>query len=333
MILHDLLSYEFLRVVWWGLLGVLLIGFALTDGFDMGVGALLPFVGQSDTERRIAINTVGPVWEGNQVWFILGGGAIFAAWPFVYAVMIGLVIVLWFKSDGQLLNHAATIFANPEGPWGTEFAGFIAIVGTMIAYFAAVMINFSDFSRYAKNKDAMVKGNLTGLPLNMILFSALALLTTAGAAAVYGEQIINPTEIAASVRKYAVSGGPRPMIGRESWDSSTTGAGRAGDQSRPNRPGPCSSINSSILPPPRATQVSGSSATTTGRPVFFSTSASPVLPPVVGEWIVLGHCCTLAGRERVGAGAQIRPFQSSQSDSYCSTITRSQRGARNPIKK
>lgn len=86
MILHELLSYEFLRVVWWLLLGVFLIGFALTDGFDMGVGALIPFVGKTDTERRIAINTVGPVWEGNQVWFILGGGAIFAAWPPLYAV-------------------------------------------------------------------------------------------------------------------------------------------------------------------------------------------------------------------------------------------------------
>ncbi|MCY6383731.1 cytochrome d ubiquinol oxidase subunit II [Hoeflea prorocentri] len=86
MILHDLISYDILRVIWWALLGVLLIGFALTDGFDMGVGALLPFVAKTDVERRIAINTVGPVWEGNQVWFILGGGAIFAAWPPLYAV-------------------------------------------------------------------------------------------------------------------------------------------------------------------------------------------------------------------------------------------------------
>lgn len=86
MTLYDLISYDILRVIWWLLLGVLLIGFALTDGFDMGVGALLPFVGKTDTERRVAINTVGPVWEGNQVWFILGGGAIFAAWPPLYAV-------------------------------------------------------------------------------------------------------------------------------------------------------------------------------------------------------------------------------------------------------
>lgn len=86
MILYEMIDYDVLRVIWWVLLGVLLIGFALTDGFDMGVGALLPFIGKTDTERRVIINTVGPVWEGNQVWFILGGGAIFAAWPPLYAV-------------------------------------------------------------------------------------------------------------------------------------------------------------------------------------------------------------------------------------------------------
>lgn len=117
------------------------------------------------------------------------------AGPFVYAVMIALVVLLWIRSDGQLLSAAQTIFANPEGTMGTEISGFIAIVGTMVAYFAAVMINFSDFSRFAKDRRAMVLGNLAGLPFNMILFSALALLTTAGAAVVYGEAIINPTEI------------------------------------------------------------------------------------------------------------------------------------------
>lgn len=81
-----LFDYEVLRLIWWALLGVLLIGFAVTDGFDMGAAGLLPFVAKSDEERRVVINTVGPVWEGNQVWFILGGGAIFAAWPALYAV-------------------------------------------------------------------------------------------------------------------------------------------------------------------------------------------------------------------------------------------------------
>ncbi|WP_439526380.1 NCS1 family nucleobase:cation symporter-1 [Roseovarius mucosus] len=117
------------------------------------------------------------------------------AGPFVYLVMIGLVIVLWQRSDGQLLSAAGTIFANPDASFASEFNGFVAIVGTMVAYFAAVMINFSDFSRYAKDKPTMLLGNLTGLPFNMILFSALALLTTAGAAVVFGEEITNPSEI------------------------------------------------------------------------------------------------------------------------------------------
>lgn len=86
MILHDLLDYQTLRVIWWLLLGVLLIGFAVMDGFDLGTGMLLPFVAKTDIERRVVINAVGPVWEGNQVWLILGGGAIFAAWPPLYAV-------------------------------------------------------------------------------------------------------------------------------------------------------------------------------------------------------------------------------------------------------
>lgn len=79
------LDYESLRVIWWILLGVLLIGFAIMDGFDMGVAICLPFLGKNDLERRLIINAIGPTWEGNQVWFILGGGAIFAAWPALYA--------------------------------------------------------------------------------------------------------------------------------------------------------------------------------------------------------------------------------------------------------
>ncbi len=82
----DFFDYPTLRVIWWLLLGVLLIGFAVMDGFDLGVGLLLPFVARTDGERRVTINSVGPVWEGNQVWLILGAGAIFAAWPAIYAV-------------------------------------------------------------------------------------------------------------------------------------------------------------------------------------------------------------------------------------------------------
>lgn len=79
------MDYEFLRFIWWLLVGVLLIGFAITDGFDMGVGALLKVVGKDDMDRRVMINAVAPHWDGNQVWLITAGGALFAAWPPVYA--------------------------------------------------------------------------------------------------------------------------------------------------------------------------------------------------------------------------------------------------------
>jgi len=79
-------EYEMFRLLWWVLLGVLLIGLAVMDGFDLGTGILLPLIGRNDAERRVVINTIGPVWEGNQVWLVLGAGAIFAAWPMLYAV-------------------------------------------------------------------------------------------------------------------------------------------------------------------------------------------------------------------------------------------------------
>nr|WP_088178057.1 cytochrome d ubiquinol oxidase subunit II [Methylovorus sp. MM2] len=89
------IDYETLKLIWWLFIGVLLIGFAVMDGFDMGVTTWLPFLGKTDDERRVIINSVGPVWEGNQTWFITAGGAIFAAWPFVYAAAFsGLYIAL-----------------------------------------------------------------------------------------------------------------------------------------------------------------------------------------------------------------------------------------------
>ncbi len=80
------LDYETLKIIWWVLLGVLLIGFAIMDGFDLGVAMWLPIITKSDMERRILINSIAPTWEGNQVWFVLGGGAIFAAWPALYGL-------------------------------------------------------------------------------------------------------------------------------------------------------------------------------------------------------------------------------------------------------
>jgi cytochrome d ubiquinol oxidase subunit II len=103
-----MLDYASLKLIWWLLVGVLLIGFAIMDGHDMGVGTLLPFLGKNDAERRIMINSVAPHWDGNQVWFITGGGAIFAAWPVVYATafsglywaLLLVLFALFFRPTG-----------------------------------------------------------------------------------------------------------------------------------------------------------------------------------------------------------------------------------------
>ncbi len=79
-------DYETLRIIWWGFLAIILIGFSITGGGDLGVGVLLLCLGKSDNERRIVINAIGANWEGNQVWLIVAGAAIFAAWPLAYAV-------------------------------------------------------------------------------------------------------------------------------------------------------------------------------------------------------------------------------------------------------
>jgi cytochrome bd ubiquinol oxidase subunit II len=107
------LDYEILRLVWWLFLGVLLIGFAIMDGFDLGVAMLLPYVARQDTERRIMINTIGPFWDGNQVWLILGGGAVFAAWPPVYAASFsGFYIAMFLVLAALILRPVGFEFRN-----------------------------------------------------------------------------------------------------------------------------------------------------------------------------------------------------------------------------
>ena len=103
-----------LRVIWWLLIGVLFTGFAVTDGFDLGVQILLPLISGKEAEKKAILRTIEPVWEGNQVWIILAAGAIFAAWPYVYAVVFSgeyfLVLLLlltmmgWIFFQGFLQN-------------------------------------------------------------------------------------------------------------------------------------------------------------------------------------------------------------------------------------
>jgi cytochrome d ubiquinol oxidase subunit II len=137
------IDYPTLRVIWWGLMGVLLIGFALTDGFDLGVAALLPFVARNDGERRMVINTIGPTWEGNQVWFILGGGAIFAAWPFVYAVSFsGFYLAMFAVLASLILRPVGFKYRSkrPGKTWRTvwDWALFVGGFAPALVFGVAV---------------------------------------------------------------------------------------------------------------------------------------------------------------------------------------------------
>lgn len=129
-----MLDYEVLRFIWWILIGVLLIGFAITDGFDMGVLNLLPVVGKSNVERRVMINSIAPHWDGNQVWLLTAGGAIFAAWPTVYATsfsgfylaMIVVLAALFFRPVG--FEYRAKIDDQKwrnAWDWGLFVGGFV----------------------------------------------------------------------------------------------------------------------------------------------------------------------------------------------------------------
>ena len=138
-----MIDYEFLRFIWWVLVIVLFIGFAVTDGFDMGVTALLPVAGKTEMEKRIMLNTVAPHWDGNQVWLLTAGGAIFAAWPIVYSVAfsgfyIALFLVLaalFFRPIG--FEYRAKI-DNPTWravwDWGLFASGFVPALVFGVAF-------------------------------------------------------------------------------------------------------------------------------------------------------------------------------------------------------
>ena len=191
MILHDLISLEVLRVIWWVLLGVLLTGFALTDGFDLGVGALLPFVGKTDLERRVAINTVGPVWEGNQVWFILGGGAIFAAWPPLYAVSFsGFYLAMFVVLAALILRPVGFKYRSKrdDATWRAAWDWALFVGGAVPALiFGVAMGNVIQGVPFHFNADLMsiYTGTFFGLLNPFALLTgivSLTMLVTHGAA-------------------------------------------------------------------------------------------------------------------------------------------------------
>jgi cytochrome d ubiquinol oxidase subunit II len=135
--------YLFLKVLWWLLLGVLLLGLAVMVGMDMGVGALLRVIGRTDLERRTMLNAIGPHWDGNQVWFILGGGAIFAAFPLIYAtafsgLYVVMLLLLWSMIMRPLAFEYRSKIPSPTWRGAADWAFLIAGALPMIIYGAAM---------------------------------------------------------------------------------------------------------------------------------------------------------------------------------------------------
>lgn len=138
-----LFEYLTLKIIWWLLVCVLLVGFALLDGFDLGVGTLLPFLARTDEQRRVLLNAIGPTWEGNQVWFITAGGAMFAAWPFVYATafsgfywaMLLVLFALFFRPVGfEYRSKVADPRWRNAWDWGLFVGGAVPALVFGVAF-------------------------------------------------------------------------------------------------------------------------------------------------------------------------------------------------------
>ncbi len=213
MILHELISYDILRAIWWLLLGVLLIGFAVTDGFDLGTGALLPFVARTDLERRVVINTIGPVWEGNQVWLILGGGAIFAAWPQLYAVSFsGFYLAMFAILVALILRPVAFKFRSKreEPAWRNRWDWALFVGGFVPALiFGVAMGNVLQGVPFRLAQDMQIhyEGSFFGLLNPYALLAGLvsvAMLTMHGATWL---QLKTSGLVAERARRYGVAAG------------------------------------------------------------------------------------------------------------------------------
>lgn len=113
------MDYETLRVIWWVILGIILIAYGIMDGFDLGVSSLLPFITKNDSEKRMMINSIGPFWEGNQTWLIVAGGLIFAAWPYVYGVALsGFYFAFFLLFVALILRPVAFKFRSKQVSFG-----------------------------------------------------------------------------------------------------------------------------------------------------------------------------------------------------------------------
>src|SRR4051812_40072783 len=105
-----------LNIIWFALVGILFIGYAILDGFDLGVGAWHLFV-KKDEERRMMLNAIGPVWDGNEVWLVTGGGALFAAFPEAYATVFSGFYLPFMALLCALIFRAVAIEFRSKEPW------------------------------------------------------------------------------------------------------------------------------------------------------------------------------------------------------------------------
>jgi len=156
------MSYEFLQTLWFILIAVLWIGFFFLEGFDFGVGMLLPFLGKKDEERRAIINTIGSVWDGNEVWLLTAGGATFAAFPHWYATMFsGFYLALFLLLIGLILRGISFEYRSKDAKpaWRNRFDWMIAI-----GSFLASLLLGAAFANLARgvpiNENMMFTGNL-----------------------------------------------------------------------------------------------------------------------------------------------------------------------------
>lgn len=185
------MDYELLKLIWWVLIGVLLVGFAVTDGFDMGVGALLRVLAKTDSERRVLLNTVGPHWDGNQVWLITAAGAIFAAWPVVYSVAFSglywafllVLFAMFFRPVGFEYRSKMT---DPRWrsawDWGLTIGGAVPALVFGVAFgnmFLGVPFSLDEFMRSAYSGSFWQLLNPFGLLCGVI---SLLMLSMHGAA-------------------------------------------------------------------------------------------------------------------------------------------------------
>src|SRR5664280_2355076 len=123
----------FLQAAWFVLIGVLLVGYAVLDGFDLGVGMLSPILGRSSAQRGLLMETIGPVWDGNEVWLLTLGGALFAAFPIVYAtVFSGFYLALMLLLAALIFRAVSFEFRKYAEPKDKKYWDLAFGIGSLL---------------------------------------------------------------------------------------------------------------------------------------------------------------------------------------------------------